>query len=177
MTRQRPKWKPPPRRRRAPFAKWPPWEPEGVARAKLGELRYIVVEEIVKPTCVLAVSTWPRVDDEGHVRFPLDERPHLVRVELGDLSRYLKKHRAGRNRGREVRIGDVFAAAADTDALPEPESEAEAHATTEPRDLDWLGTPVYDITAPARETAKIALYSAVAPVLTPEEAEKLGKEK
>jgi hypothetical protein len=156
-----------------PFGRWRLWQPAALEGVEVAELSYIVVDEIVKPTCVLAVTEWPRVDPKGRVRFRLDARPHLVRVSVSDLTRYLGKHRTGvRNRKREVRIGDVYAAVAHTDQLPSPESEAEAHKLTP---LDWLEPPVHDITAPGREVAKIALYGAVAPVLKPHEVERIVK--
>ena len=158
-----------------PFRRWRPWQPPALAGVDVEELSYIVVDEIVAPTCVLAVTEWPRVDGKGRVRFRLDVRPHLVRVSVHELTRYLGKNRVGaRNRKREVRIGDVFGAVAHTGQLPEPESEAEAH-DSKLQPLHWLEPPVYDLTSPAREVAKIALYAAVAPVLKREEVERLVK--
>ncbi|HEV8250092.1 MAG TPA: hypothetical protein VGQ15_08975 [Gaiellaceae bacterium] len=163
---------------RPPFRRWRHWHPPALEGVDVAELSYIVVDEIVTPTCVLAVTEWPRVDRKGRVRFRLDARPHLVRVSVHELTRYLAKHRTGiRNKRREVRIGDVFAAVADTDQLPPPESEAEAHELGGSRltPLTWLEPPVYDLTAPAREVAKIAQYSAVTPLLKPEEVKRLVK--
>ena len=164
--------------KRPAFNRWRPWQPAALERVDVAGLSYIVVDEIVKPTCVLAVTEWPRIDPKGRVRFRLDARPHLVRVSIAELTRYLGKHREGvRNRRREVRIGDVYAAVARTDQLPPPESEAEAHKLEGSKltPLDWLEPPVHDITAPGREVAKIALYGAVAPVLKPHEVERIVK--
>jgi hypothetical protein len=168
----------PPAPTRPAFRRWRLWQPPTPQGLDVTELSYIVVDEIVTPTCVLAVTEWPRVDGKGRVRFRLDVRPHLVRVSVAELTRYLAKHRAGvRNRKREVRIGDVYAAVAQTDRLPQPESEEEAHKLggSKLTPLDWLEPPVYDITAPAREVAKIALYAAVAPVLKRDEVERIVK--
>jgi hypothetical protein len=168
----------PPAPKRPSFRRWRVWQPPALAGVDVAGLSYIVVDEIVAPTCVLAVTEWPRVDPKGRVRFRLDARPHLVRVSVGELTRYLGKHRTGaRNRKREVRIGDVFAAVAHTDQLAPPESEAEAHELEGSKltPLDWLEPPVHDVTAPAREVAKIALYGAVAPVLKPHEVERIVK--
>ena len=165
-------WPPPPPPA-PPFEDWPMWQPEGLKGDPAG-LSYIVVDEIVKPTCVLAVTEWPRIDEKGRVRFRLDVRPHLVRVAIAELEAYLTKHRTGGD--REVRIGDVYAAAARTQELPPPETEAEARelAGSELTSLDWLEPPIHDITGAARDAAKVALYGAVAPVLRPEEVERLS---
>jgi hypothetical protein len=168
---------PPPRRRLRGFERWQPWRPRGLRVADPTKLSYIVVDEIVKPTCVLAVSEWPRLDKDGRVRFRLDRRPHLVRVAVRELEKFLAKNRSDKTlRDRAVRIGDVFAARADTAQLAPPESEEEAqkleHQVT---GLQWLKPPVYDISLPAREAAKAALYGAVTPVLSEGELKRLGK--
>ena len=169
----------PPKRRGPRFTQWEPWRPAALEGVDLAELSYIVVDEMVEPTSVLAVTEWPRVDKQGRVRFRPDEPPHLVRVGTKDLAKFLAKHRRGPGpRRREVRIGDVYAAVARTGRLPEPESAAEAdelaHSRVRPV-AEWLDTIVYDISGAARETAKIALYGAVAPTLKPEEAEGLAR--
>jgi hypothetical protein len=159
-----------------PFDEWALWAPASLEGVDVAGLSYIVVDEIVKPTCVLAVTDWPRIDESGRVRFRLDVRPHLVRVAVSELAGYLAEHRAVEdNKDREVRIGDVYAAVARTEKLPAPESEAEARELTgsELTPLDWLEPPIHDITVAGRETAKIALYGALAPVLDPDEAERL----
>jgi hypothetical protein len=148
-----------------PFDDWALWQPDGL---DVDGKSYIVVDEIVKPTCVLAVTEWPRVDDQGRVRFRLDERPHLVRAELNDLAEHLAEQ-------RDIRIGDVFAAVVDEDKLAPPESEEEAEhlADDVPSSLEWLASPLENVTPAARDAAKVALYSAVAPVLEHDEAAKL----
>jgi hypothetical protein len=159
-----------------PFDEWPPWQPASLQGGDVAALSYIVVDEIVKPTCVLAVTDWPHVDDEGRVRFRLDVRSHLVRVAVSELADYLAEHRVDdENKDREVRIGDVYAAVARTEKLPPPESEAEARelAGSELTPLHWLEPPIHDITVAGREAAKIALYGALAPVLDPDEAQTL----
>ena len=161
----------PPEPKPEPFSEWEPWRPEELGRSVRG-LSYIVVDEVADGTCVLSVSEWPRVDPAGRVRFRLDERPHLVRADGRKLAALLRKHRAGKWRGRDVRVGDVLAARVRTDLLPDPESEEEATALRGGAfpALDWLEPPIHDVTPAAREAAKIALFSAVAPVLDPAEA-------
>lgn len=173
MSPRRRKWLPsapePP-----PFEEWEHWHPEEIGDEP-SALSYIVVDDLADGTCVLSVSEWPRVDDQGRVRFRLDERPHLVRADARRFAAHLRKHGAGGWRGREVRVGDVVAARTRTELLAEPESEQEADALRggPPPSLDWLEAPVYDATAAAREAAKVALFSAVSPVLDPSEAGEL----
>ena len=148
-----------------PFEDWSLWQPEGL---EVAGKSYIVVDEIVKPTAVLAVTEWPRVDGDGRVRFRLDDRPHLVRVELEELAGHLAEE-------REVRIGDVFAAPVNEHKLAPPESEEEAEHLHHdlPSSFEWLEGPLENVTVAARDVAKVALYSAVAPVLDAEEAAEL----
>ena len=172
---------PPPEPEAPPFDDWPLWTPRDLRGIDLGGLSYIVVDEIVEPTCVLAVTEWPRVDDRGRVRFRLDNRANLVRVAVAELTANLGEHRYRRSRrgpDRAVRIGDVYAASADTSKLPPPETEQESKelAGSELTPLDWLRPPVYDITGGARDVAKAALYSAVAPVLRPSELKRIAKQ-
>jgi len=151
-----------------PFEDWQPWQPEGL---EVDGKSYIVVDEIVKPTCVLAVTDWPRVDGDGRVRFRLDERPHLVRVETEELEQHLAEKRT-------VRVGDVYAAVVKTEKLAPPESaeEAEHLAHDHAAPLDWLVGKLENVTPAARDVAKAALYSAVAPVLEPDEAAELTRD-
>jgi hypothetical protein len=104
-------------------------------------LSYIVVEEIEGGMVGLAFSDWPRTDERGRLRF--DSEPVQVAVEREGLERFLDQHRQP---SRPLRIGDVFA------------------ARTGPGDPLNIEPPVHDVTAEAREAAKIAFYAAVAPI-------------
>lgn len=150
-----------------PFGDWPLWQPQGL---EVKGKSYIVVDEIVRPTAVLAVTDWPHVDDQGRVRFKLDERAHLVRVELGELAKHLAEERT-------VRVGDVYAAVVKEEKLAPPESEEEAEhlAHDHAAPLDWLVGKLENVTVEARDVAKAALYSAVAPVLEHGEAAELKR--
>ena len=105
-------------------------------------LSYVLVDEIEGGMVGLAVSDWPRTDEQGRLRF--DSEPVQIIVDRGAFERFLDAHREP---SRPLRIGDVFAARTDTD---DP-----AH---------WIEPPVHDVTADAREAAKIAFYAAVAPI-------------
>jgi hypothetical protein len=91
-----------------------------------------------------------------------------VRVELEELAGHLAEE-------RDVRIGDVFAAPVNEEKLAPPESEEEAeHLHHElPSSFEWLEGPLENVTVEARDVAKAALFSAVAPVLDAKEAAKL----
>jgi hypothetical protein len=107
-------------------------------------LSYIVVEEIEGGMVGLAVSDWPRTDEQGRLRF--DAEPVPVTVERAEFERFLEQHRQP---SRPLRIGDVFAA-----RTGRPTQHLEG----------WIEPPVHDVTADAREAAKIAFYAAVAPI-------------
>ena len=107
-------------------------------------LSYIVVEEIEGGLVGLAVSEWPRTDERGRLRF--DSEPMQAAVERRAFEDFLDRHRQP---GRPLRVGDVFAART---GLPTHNPE------------DWIEPPVHDVTAEAREAAKIAFYAAVAPI-------------
>jgi hypothetical protein len=105
---------------------------------------YIVVEEIEGGMVGLAVSDWPHTDERGRLRF--DSEPVQAALELVELESFLKLHREP---DRPLRVGDVFA------ARTGPPSRY-------PK--DWIEPPVHDVTADAREAAKVAFYAAVAPL-------------
>ncbi len=157
---------------------WPPWRPSGLPEDDPTELSYVVVDDLAEGTALLAVSEWPRVDPGKRIRFPVDERARLVRVDADELLALLRQERR-RFAGRPLRIGDVFAARARLPELPPPQSreeEAEKAEETRGGSLEWLEPPVYDLTAQGREVAKTALAAAVSPLLTAEEARLLTGE-
>lgn len=110
-------------------------------------LSYIVVDEIEGSMVGLSVSEWPRTDEQGRLRF--ESEPAQVAVERKAFERFIDEHRA---ESRAIRIGDVFAART---RPVEPSLNPER----------WIEPPVHDVTAEAREAAKIAFYAAVAPII------------
>jgi hypothetical protein len=120
-------------------------------------LSYIVVDEIEGGMVGLAVSEWPRTDERGRLRF--DSSPVLLGAERSALEAFLERYRQP---SRPLRIGDVFAAR--TRPVESDEAEPRLEPVLDPE--QWIEPPVYDITANAREVAKVAFYSAVAPVIT-----------
>jgi hypothetical protein len=135
-------------------------------------LTYIVVEEIVGDVVGLSLSDWPGADPQGRLRFRVREDPIHVAVGMKTLCTFLRQHRLsvrpveeGRSsRGRPLAIGTAFAAELRGD---------DAVEWTPPLDR-WIPGPVYDITADAREVAKLAFYAAVTERWEQKRAESLG---
>jgi len=117
----------------------------------------VVIDEIESNFVGLSVSPWPVVDEVGRLRFG-GGRSRSVGASRSELERFLSRHRLPRRGARRpIRIGDVFAIAV---TEPLPDGEVADPAT-------WIDPPVYDITVDARDAAKAAFYSAVAPTLDP----------
>ena len=173
-----PDWLRPEEDQRAFDRSWPPWSPTGLPEDDPDELAYIVVDDLAEGGAVLAVSVWPRLDPDKRLRFPVDERARLVRVDADELRSLLRGQRQ-RYANRPLRIGDVFAARARLPDLPPPESRAEqARLELEepvPGSLEWLEPPIYDLTVQGRDAAKAALAAAVSPLLSAEEARALNR--
>jgi hypothetical protein len=110
---------------------------------------YVVVDERIESTIRLSVASWPRLDQAGRLSFERHYAP--VFVDEGRLLAVVNAHR--RQTGqleRVLRVGDTFLVRSDSARGPGRRPEA------------WRN--VFDVTAPAREESKIALYSAVAPL-------------
>lgn len=145
------------------------WRPPSIADVDIQGLSYIVVDEIVGGTVGLAVSGWPRLDRIGRLRFVPGEL--IIGADKGSFERFVARNRQPRRLARRpLRIGDVFAAAVDSGVL----DAATEDDLVDPAAL--LGTPVYDISADARDAAKMSFYGAVTPKLKPSEAQRLAKD-
>ncbi|HYE77179.1 MAG TPA: hypothetical protein VEI97_04260 [bacterium] len=140
-----------------------PWLPaplraHGFTIETVALLRYVVVDEMVGEDVGLALWPWPVADGLGRLRFRnVDER-----YELGMPAQDLQRELYAGWRSRPPRIGDVFAARADGDALAE--LRAGTGVWTRPFAALFPG-PVYDITLEARHLAKLAYYASVTPVM------------
>jgi hypothetical protein len=162
----------PPRRTGAQHQPGSPWRPPTLGRAKTDDLRYLIVEEIVGSSIGLALSPWPQTDSEGRLRFA-DDEALTFGVERDSFARYLAKHRRPRAlRRRPLRIGDVFAVKVDQQVLRQVAGQLEEKTSLQPllNPDSWLRSPVYDITADAREVAKASFYAAVTEPLNPMQA-------
>jgi hypothetical protein len=119
-------------------------------------LTYVVLEEIVGDTVGFSLYSWPAADPEGRLRFETDRRPFEVTVTFEEICGFLERRQlrfvarsTGRSEDRELRIGDVFAVRLDRPAAGGREGAL----------AGWR--EVYDISADAREVAKLAYYGAL----------------
>jgi hypothetical protein len=147
-----------------------PWLPrslrnKGFNQKSVAGLKYVVVDERVGDHLGLSVASWPNADDEGRLRFDVaGGGPERVGIKLADLLDVLEK-RSVREKSDDpaqpsVRIGDVFAA--ELIATPAQLSRGSLEKS--------LGA-IYDVSSEARKVAKLAYYSAVAPVLKREQTD------
>lgn len=135
----------------------PPWEPGEVRERLVADgrweaLSYIVVDELHEGVAGLVIGPWPRLDPSGRLVFGGEAESTAVATSAEALQAVLRRqrrpvvpvpvdeHTEAELRERELSIGDVFAARIDG----EPEGDPAA----------WLGEPVLDVTAEAREAAK-----------------------
>lgn len=134
------------------------WVPSGLVRRKdLAQLAYVVIDELESARVGLTVSPWPTLDAKGRLHFDLD-RARAVGSTKRTLEAFLAKHRTPRKVARRaLRMGDAFAC-----RVKEPLQDGEL---LEPE--LWMVPPVTDISAEAREAAKLAFFSAAAPLADP----------
>jgi hypothetical protein len=137
------------------------WRPEALQAAtqageELGDFAYVVVEESVDRLIVLIAWPWPEADDQGRLFWPLaSESDFKTAVTTRDLLRD-QLYRPSRL-VRLPRLGDVYAA-----SHLGPGWEG-SNLVTDVRQL--FDGEVYDISADAREAAKLAYHGAAAPAL------------
>ncbi len=147
------------------------WRPEALQAATQGaqELRdfaYVVVEESVDRLVVLMTWPWPEADDQGRVFWPAEaESDYKTAVTTRDLLRD-QLYRPSRL-VRLPRLGDVYAARHLGPGWQSP------GVVTDVRQL--FDGDVYDISADAREAAKLAYQGAAASVLTANASDELDR--
>jgi hypothetical protein len=147
------------------------WRPEALQAATqdgvdLGDFAYVVVEESVDRLIVLIAWPWPEADDQGRLFWPGEsESDYKTAVTTRDLLRY-QLYRPSRL-VRLPRLGDVYAA---SHLGPGWEN---SNLVTDVRQL--FDGDVYDISADAREAAKLAYQGAAAPALTTRAASELDR--
>jgi hypothetical protein len=147
----------------------PPSLPPAYGDSHLGgqveeTLRYVLIEEIAGNTVELQSWTWPLVDQQGHLFWPEDAEQQ---VETATVTTELLIHQMYEPSGlqRHPRSGDTFACTHPGDGWgPDDENDATAagHAVTDLRTL-FAGT-TFDISADAREAAKVAYLGASAAI-------------
>jgi hypothetical protein len=118
---------------------------------------YAVVDDIAEGTVVLQIASWPNLDKDSHLRFDvIYEQPY----PLDALQQVVNRGRAQHGQpaaDRPLRTGDAFSIQCE---------DRPGENVISPK---FEGS-VLDITAAAREQAKIAMYGAVARKLSPTEA-------
>lgn len=151
-----------------PAATRGPWAPRGlgIPRDELAGLSYVVVDEIVDEAVDVSVSAWPDLDERGRLAFR-DESS----LSVAASARALHAHLAGAlGELPRLRMGDAFAA-----RTPPDLAARIARRRTPLPPPDWLLPPIRDLRTPARAKAKEAFFAAVAPTLTPEQAEAMKR--
>jgi hypothetical protein len=137
-----------------------PWGPEDlpVPRDQLRSWSYVVLEEIVDDVALLRRWAWPVVDQLGRLVWPSlgESGTQTAVVDLGLLVVQLYRPT---ELWRRPRCGDVFAV----------ESVGRGWRRSGDRDLVDVASlfdgEVYDVSAAAREAAKLAYLASVAPVM------------
>ena len=174
-------WLPPPPQR-PELSGLPPWRPQALGRAltddELDRHAYVTVDEIIGDGVGLLLAPWPRIDDSGRLRFAPEEDQILVGAAAADFREFLDRNRivmvvsfegqledktAAELRNRDLEIGDVFAIRRDeiestlTTERPGHEGETVADFAR----LYWT-VRVYDLSAEARQRAKLAMAAVLA---------------
>ena len=141
-------------------------------------LRYVVVDELFGDTAELGISAWPLVDAQGRLRFSEEPTAH-IEVDSRRMQTFLRRHRMPRKAvGRILRAGDAFGftiRARGLAAFLEEHETAQDRARRkmlDPRTWAWLEPPIHDVTADAREAAKLSYYAALTGPLPPSSFER-----
>lgn len=141
-------------------------------------LRYVVVDELFADTAELGISAWPIVDAQGRLRFPPGETSH-VEVDARKMQTFLRRHRMPRKAvGRILRTGDAFGFTVHTRRLAafliehEAAQDGASKEMLDPTTWEWLDPPIRDVTAEAREAAKLSYYAAQTAPLPPSSFER-----
>ena len=120
---------------------------------------YALVEDQDEGLLVLLAVRWPELDGLGRLRFA-DAEPVEVPLAQSELENALRRRRSEEEQ-RPVRIGDVFLVRGlAAGRLPEASL------------ADW--GQLFDVTGPARDAAKAALFAAAAPRVSADDADALG---
>jgi hypothetical protein len=126
----------------------------------VADLSYISVDEVSEGVVTLLVSDWPELDGRGRLRFPESE-PAAVDVSQAAHEAFLAANRRPHDlAARPLREGDALAARTRIGRR----SSARGRSS-----VSWIVPPVFDVTADARDAAKVAFFSAVGTPLSPDQ--------
>lgn|GEM_PF-6423698 len=171
----------------SPDAPHTPWRPPSLgelpADEELSRCLYVVVEEEIDEVVGLLVSAWPCARDDGRLKFHSDAPEVEVAVDRRELQEKLASREVpepvveaaggaqaiGELKSRPAEVGDVYAVFAG----PQPPAPEELGSLSgKAGAVDWMER-VIDVTADAREAAKIATYEALTPPLAEDVADAL----
>jgi hypothetical protein len=137
----------------------PPWWPEALhgavrsAAKLLDDWQYVVVEEVVGATIELMRWPWPLADSRGRLFWTADAEEQVMTAAVPQRLMRLQLYRPNQLL-RRPRAGDTFAARI---SWPAPGWVGDLQVD----DLaDIFPGPVYDVSAEAREAAKLAYQGA-----------------
>jgi hypothetical protein len=166
-----------------------PWRPPSLGELpvdeELARHLYVVVEEEIDDVVGLLVSPWPCARDDGRLKFHSDAPEVEVAVDRHELQERLASREVPEPtvdaaggpqaieelRSRPAEVGDVYAVFSG----PQPPTPEELEDLSGKRGaIEWMAT-VIDITADAREAAKIATYEALTPPLAEDVADALRR--
>jgi hypothetical protein len=137
----------------------PPWWPgtlRGAVRSAgklLDDWQYVVVEEVVGSTVELMRWPWPRADSRGRLFWPTDAEEQVMTAAVPQRLVRLQLYRPNALL-RRPRAGDTFAARISS-AAPGWAGDRQVDDLA-----DLFPGPVYDVSADAREAAKLAYQGA-----------------
>jgi hypothetical protein len=168
------------------------WQPKQIvevlgALPSWGALSYVVVDELEQGVAGLVASPWPRVDERGRLLFGDEEdSKHVTVVEEEFLALLAEKRHpivqveldeqaVQELKSRRLAIGDVFAARV-RGRRCRPPGGAGPHSGSPIDPRQWIRGEVLDLTAEARELAKLQTGAAVSGVIGDEFLEIAGEE-
>jgi hypothetical protein len=151
---------------------WQPFHDRTIA----ADAQYVVVDELGDDVAVLVMCSWPSLDEFGRLRFGEERVTYwIVADRLQQMVDFDRTEANAEAPNRPLRVGDVFAAqprvpsteVVDVAELVSHSLGRDAMASTQRR-IELL-----DVSAPARNAAKTALYGAAAPAVSETYAERV----
>lgn len=131
------------------------WSPHELADVDVrAEDHYVSVDEVVNDVFRFTYCTWPSIDAEGRLRFPEDIR--TTQLASDEARGLVDEHRQRHGQmARPLRLGDAFWV-----------------RRFDPDGRLWRD--LIDVTASARDAAKVAVFGVVSGVIEAGVAERMG---